>query len=349
MRYRQLGNSGLRVSELCLGTMGFGEEMGWGSDKVESLAAFRAFAEAGGNFIDTANIYTRGTSERYLGEFVSGSRNSYVLSTKYTGGGDSLDPNASGNHRKNLRQSLEESLKRLNTDYIDMYWVHTWDFLTPQDEVMRALDDVVRSGKVLYIGISDTPAWVVSRANMLAEMRGWSSFVALQAEYSLIERTPERELLTMAGELNLSTLAWGSLGMGVLSGKYERGAEAAMPGKRPIKGGRLNERTLLIAHEVGEVARECSRSSAQVATCWVRQRQAGVIPIIGARTAAQVADSLASLELKLSDEQCRRLDAISQIDLGFPYDFYESRGRLLALGESGARIDTENTFWGKRP
>ena len=230
MRYKLLGKSGLRVSEICLGAMGFGEEMGWGSDKEHSREAFHAFVEAGGNFIDTANVYTRGTSEKYLGEFVAGERDRFVLATKYTIGGGSDDPNASGNHRKNMRQSLEASLKRLNTDHIDLYWLHIWDFLTPEEEVMRALDDLVRSGKILYIGISDTPAWIVARANTLAELRGWTSFAALQIEYSLIERTPERDLLPMAYAMDLAVTPWAPLGTGVLSGKFSNGLSAEVQG-----------------------------------------------------------------------------------------------------------------------
>ena len=339
MRYKLLGKSGLRVSEICLGAMGFGEELGWGSDQADSREAFQAFVEAGGNFIDTANVYTRGTSEKYLGEFVAGARDRFVLATKYTIGGGSDDPNASGNHRKNMRQSLEASLKRLNTDHIDLYWLHIWDFLTPEEEVMRALDDLVRSGKILYIGISDTPAWIVARANTLAELRGWTSFAALQIEYSLIERTPERDLLPMAHALDLAVTPWGPLGTGVLSGKFSKGRGAEVQGKRPINEGRLNERTLRIAREVGTIALECGRSSAQVAINWLRQQPGLIIPIVGARTAAQARDSLACLEFSLSEEQMRRLDEVSAIELGFPYNFYQDRGRQLAIGNAGPLID----------
>ena len=340
MRYKLLGKSGLRVSEICLGAMGFGEELGWGSDKAQSHAAFDAFVEAGGNFIDTANVYTRGTSEKYLGEFVAGARDRFVLATKYTiGGGDNIDPNASGNQRKNMRQSLEASLKRLNTDYIDLYWLHIWDFLTPEEEVMRALDDLVRSGKILYIGVSDTPAWIVARANTLAELRGWTSFAALQIEYSLIERTPERDLLPMAHALDIAVTPWGPLGMGVLSGKFSNGRDEQAPSKRPINDGRLNDRTLRIAHEVGAIALECGRSSAQVAINWLRQQKGLIVPIVGARTATQAKDSLACLEFSLSEEQMKRLNEVSAIDLGFPYNFYRDRGLQLARGKAGPLID----------
>lgn len=195
MRYKLLGNSGLRVSELCLGGMTFGTDWGWGADKDTSRQIYEAFRAAGGNFIDTANFYTGGTSEKLIGEFIASERSRIVLATKYSSSMDDDNPNASGNSRKNMIQSVEASLKRLGTDYIDLYWVHIWDFMTPIEEVMRGLDDLVRQGKVLYVGISDTPAWIVSQAQMLAHLRGWTPFVGLQIEYSLVERTVEREFL----------------------------------------------------------------------------------------------------------------------------------------------------------
>ena len=222
MRYRLLGKSGLRVSELCLGTMTFGEDLGWGSPKEESRKVYDAFREAGGNFIDTANIYTNGTSESFLGEFMQGHRERLVLATKYTLSPPVNDPNAAGNHRKNMMQAVEASLKRLQTDYIDLYWLHIWDQLTPVEEVMRAFDDLVRQGKILYAGVSDMPAWVVAKANTLAELRGWTPFIGLQIEYSLIERTPERELLPMASSLGLGITAWSPLAGGVLDGQVCR-------------------------------------------------------------------------------------------------------------------------------
>ena len=197
MRYRFLGNSGLRVAEISLGTMTFGEEWGWGANKDESRKIYDAYREAGGNFIDTANIYTNGTSESLLGEFMSGHRESIVLATKYTNSMPTKDVNASGNHRKNMVQAVEASLKRLKTDYIDLYWMHIWDQLTPAEETMRALDDLVRQGKILYVGVSDAPAWWVAQANTLAQLRGWTPFIAMQIEYSLIERTVERELIPL--------------------------------------------------------------------------------------------------------------------------------------------------------
>ena len=211
MKYYLLGKSGLRVSEICLGTMTFGEEWGWGSSKEESREVFKKYVDSGGNFIDTASNYTAGTSERYVGEFIAGDRDRFVIATKYTSNIRAGDPNAGGNQRKNMMQSLERSLRSLNTDYIDLYWIHAWDRLTPIEETMRALDDMVKLGKVLYIGISDAPAWVVSQANTLADLRGWTEFISIQIEYSLIERTSERELFPMARTLDIGVTAWSPL------------------------------------------------------------------------------------------------------------------------------------------
>src|ERR1700689_5507884 len=219
MKYRLLGKSGLRVSEASLGTLTFGDEWGWGSTKAEAQKVYEAYREAGGNFIDTANFYTGGTSEKFLGEFMQGHRDSVVLATKYSNAAPGTDPNAAGNHRKSMMQAVEASLKRLKTDYIDLYWLHIWDQITPVEEVMRAFDDLVRQGKILYAGVSDMPAWVVAKANTLAQLRGWTPFVGLQVEYSLIERTPERELLPMAADLGLGVTAWSPLAGGGLTGK----------------------------------------------------------------------------------------------------------------------------------
>jgi aryl-alcohol dehydrogenase-like predicted oxidoreductase len=223
MRYRLLGHSGLRVSEAALGTMTFGDDWGWGAAKDEARKVYDAFREAGGNFIDTANIYTNGSSESFLGEFMEDHRQSVVLATKYTNAFPGTDPNAAGNQRKNMMQAVEASLKRLKTDYIDLYWVHIWDQITPVEEVMRGLDDLVR-GQVLYVGISDAPAWWIAQANTLALLRGWSPFIGLQIEYSLIERTVERELIPMAKALNIGVTAWSPLASGVLTGRLNRAA-----------------------------------------------------------------------------------------------------------------------------
>ncbi|NJD63542.1 MAG: aldo/keto reductase [Deltaproteobacteria bacterium] len=333
MRYRLLGKSGLRVSELCLGAMSFGQDWGWGATKEESRRIFDAFLEAGGNFIDTANLYTNGTSEKFVGEFIAGERTRIVLATKYTLNTRPHDPNGGGNHRKNLVQSLEESLKRLRTDYVDLYWVHAWDPFTPVEETMRALDDVVRAGKVLYVGVSDTPAWVVSRANLLAELKGWSPFVGLQIPYSLIERTPERELLPMAEELGLTVTVWGALGGGALTGKYAS-REKRPPDSRyatAVDWGDmyLTERNLKIAAEVVRVAGEIGKSPSQTAIAWTRKRSPLILPILGATKLSQLTDNLGCLELELPDEQMRRLDEISRIELGFPLDFLAMAREIL--------------------
>jgi len=343
MRYKLLGRSGLRVSELALGTMTFGEEWGWGAGKDESRRVFDAYVAAGGNFIDTANHYTGGTSERFVGEFVRGERDRFVVATKYTLNQRPDDPNAGGNHRKALRQSLEASLRRLDTDHVDLYWVHAWDPMTPLDELMRALDDAVREGKVLYVGISDAPAWVVSRANTLAELRGWSPFVGLQIPYSLIERTPERELLPMARALDVGVTIWGALGGGVLSGKYNLGQARPGDARFGIAPGwgdvYLTEKNLAIADTVQAIAAETGRSPSQVALAWARQQpHAVIVPIVGARTAAQLGDNLGCLSLELSAEQLARLDGASRIELGFPHDFLVNV-RSMVYGKTFESID----------
>ena len=325
MRYRLLGKSGLRVSQLCLGTMTFGEDWGWGSSKDESRQILDAFFEAGGNFIDTANVYTNGTSESLLGEFLKGDRDRAVLATKYTNAMPGTDPNAGGNQRKNMMRSVEASLKRLQTDYIDLYWLHIWDKITPLDEVMRAFDDLVRQGKILHAGVSDMAAWAVARASTLAELRGWTPFVGLQIEYSLIERTVERELIPMAEALGLGVTAWSPLAGGVLTGKYVEGkAEAdARMNSEMMKGfNRDDERARRVVSEVQAVARDVGRSTAQVALAWLRQRPVPIIPIVGARRLEQFRDNLACLDLQLNASQVERLDTASQIELGFPHDFY---------------------------
>jgi aryl-alcohol dehydrogenase-like predicted oxidoreductase len=329
MRYKLLGRSGLRVSELALGTMTFGPDWGWGADKDESKAMFDAFAGAGGNFIDTANRYTNGTSESFVGEFVGGDRGHFVVSSKYTLSRDGADPNASGNHRKSLVESLEASLRRLGTDYIDLLYLHVWDFTTPVEEILRAMDDLVRAGKVLYVGISDTPAWQVARMQTIADMRGWSPLIALQIEYSLIERTVERDLVPMAAELGLGVIPWSPLGSGVLTGKYTRadldaGAGSGDPvGTRKnvaASAGSLTERGLAIADVVKDVATEIGATPAQVAIAWTLRNPAVSSPIIGARTPAQLADNLGALDVRLTDAQVDALEQASAIELGFPHD-----------------------------
>jgi aryl-alcohol dehydrogenase-like predicted oxidoreductase len=343
MRYKLLGNSGLRVSELCLGTMTFGEDWGWGASPEESRKVYDTFLEAGGNFIDTANVYTNGTSERLLGEFMHGQRERIVLATKYTNAAPGTDPNAAGNQRKSMVQALEASLKRLKTDYIDLYWLHIWDQMTPIEEVMRAFDDLVRQGKILYAGVSDMPAWVVAQANTLADLRGWTPFVGLQVEYSLIERTTERELLPMAAGLGLGVTAWSPLARGVLTGKQleaggAKDSRQSHPGLKQFMAS--DARKEAIVREVVALARECGHSPAQVALAWLRQRATPVIPIIGARKLAQVKDNLACVDIRLEPAFLQRLDAVSRIEMGFPHDIFANEmARSLSFGGMRDRID----------
>jgi len=277
MDYQLLGRSGLRVSQLALGTMTFGPDWGWGADETESCRIFARFAEAGGTFVDTASNYTDGSSERIVGQCIAGDRDRFVVATKYSLSLDSGDPNAGGNHRKSLVRSLEQSLRRLETDYVDLLWLHMRDALTPIDEVVRALDDQVRLGKVLYVGISDSPAWLVAQANTLADLRGWSPFVAVQLPYSVAERDPERELLPMAAALGLAVTAWDVLGAGVLTGKPA--AERRWP-EDPVP-----EATQAVLDVVRTIAEERGCTPAQVAIAWMLRRPAPpvVVPIVGAR------------------------------------------------------------------
>jgi aryl-alcohol dehydrogenase-like predicted oxidoreductase len=345
LRFKLFGPSGLRVSELALGALTFGQEAGWGADKAESERVFRAYVEAGGNFVDTANRYTGGTSETWCGEFIAAERDRFVLATKFSLNMRADDPNAGGNHRKSIVQSIESSLRRLKTDYVDLYWLHQWDGTTPVEEVMRALDDLVRAGKVLYVGISDTPAWICAQANTLAALRGWSPFVGLQIEYSLIERTPERELLPMARAFGLAVTPWGALGGGVLSGKYHTAPDPKAPPdslRARLNAGtqRTSERGLRIAAEVHAIAGEIGRTPAQVALNWARQQDPQIIPIVGARTEAQLRDNLGCLDFMLDEAQLARLHAVSRIEMGFPHDFL-NQPRIVQhrFGSTYERID----------
>jgi aryl-alcohol dehydrogenase-like predicted oxidoreductase len=324
MDYLSLGRSGLKVSQLCLGTMTFGDDWGWGADAAESRRIFDAFAAGGGTFVDTSNNYTDGTSETLVGEFAEHARDRFVLATKYTLTIDRTDPNAGGNHRKSLVRSLEQSLRRLRTDYVDLLWLHMRDATTPIEEAVRALDDQVRLGKVLYVGISDSPAWLVAQANTVADLRGWSPFVALQLPYSLADRDPERELLPMAAAFGLAVTPWGVLGAGALTGKPQD--ERRWP----------EEATPPVAAEVAAVADELGCTPAQVAIAWMLARPTPptVVPIVGNRTAAQLTSNLAALDVELAPEHLERLDAAGAPKLGFPRSFLESRGvRELIYGD----------------
>lgn len=321
--------------------MSFGQQWGFGADEATSHKVLDAFAAAGGNFLDTANKYHGGETEEIVGKWLQGKRHQQVVATKYTLAMDHDDPNTAGNHRKNLVRSVEQSLERLRTDYIDLMWVHAWDDYTPYQETMRALDDLVRSGKILYVGISDTPAWVVSAANVTAELRGWTQFVGLQIEYSLLQRTPERDLLPMAKHFGLSVLAWGPLGAGVLTGKYTRGGDNDSLRKQANESrGRTNEKSLTIARTVDAVADELGVTSAKVATAWVQAQGYGMIPIVGARKVEQINDTVGAAEVKLSAAQLAKLDEVSKISLGFPHDFLHADQVLdLVRSEQRTRID----------
>lgn len=342
LRYRLLGHSGLRVSEICMGTMSFGQEWSFGADEATSHQVLDAFAEAGGTFLDTANKYHGGQTERIVGKWLENKRDRMVVATKYTLAMDHGDLNTAGNHRKNLVRSVEKSLKRLGTDYIDLLWVHAWDDQTSHAETMRALDDVVRAGKVLYIGVSDTPAWIVSASNTLAELRGWSQYVGLQIEYSLLQRTPERDLIPMANRFDLSVLAWAPLGAGVLSGKYTRegAAEESLRREANEKRGRTSERALAIARTVDTVADELGKTSAQVAIAWVSAQGYRFIPIVGARKVGQIQDSLGAVEVKFEEQQLARLSEVSRVDLGFPHEFLAGSGvKDVVKSELRTRLD----------
>ncbi len=329
--YKLLGRSGLRVSPMSLGTMTFGSEWGWGADSAEAHRIFDLYVDRGGNFIDTSVNYTNGGAERLLGEFVGDKRERLVIATKFTMSREPGNPNAGGNHRLNIIRSAEQSLRQLGTDRIDLFYLHGWDMTTQPDEVMRALDDLVRSGKILYLGICNTPAWRVAQMQTLADMRGWSPFVALQIEYSLVERTVEHELLPMAAALGLGVLPWSPLGGGVLTGKYSRAdvqdsREAAVsPSRKGViaSSGHLNERSIEIAHEVRAVAEEVGSTPSRVALAWTLANPSVVSPIMGARTVAQAEDNLGALDVVLSPDHLDRLNRVSDPDPIFPARFVE--------------------------
>jgi aryl-alcohol dehydrogenase-like predicted oxidoreductase len=332
--YRLLGRSGLRVSPLTLGTMTFAAE-GWGSSEEEARQMIDSYIDRGGNFIDTANFYGgMGGSEVLLGKLLQGRRNRVVVSTKYSMTTQPGNPNASGNHRRNMVQSVEDSLRRLGTDYIDLYYLHMWDYRTPLDEILRAFDDLVRAGKILYIGLSDTPAWQAARMQMMAELRGWTQFCALQISYSLVERTVERELIPMARETGMSVCPWSPLGGGVLSGKYSSADLASAPGAMTsrkainLATGRLSEQSLAIARVVGEIALELEKTSPQIALAWTLQDRAIASPVIGARTPVQLEDNLGALDVTFTPDQLARLHAVSAVPLGFPHDMLNAQNGI---------------------
>lgn len=321
MRYRLFGPTGLRVSEVFLGAMRFGA-----SSAQDNRRVLDRFVDLGGNVIDTAVYYGDGESETLLGELLHGRRDRFVLASKGTVSRDRADPNAAGNHHKNLTRSLETTLRRLRTDYLDVFWTSMWDRHTPVEETMRALDDAVRAGKLLYIGASNTPAWVVARGNALAEWRGWTSFAGIQVPYSLLNRDIERELLPMAAGLGLAVAAWGPLGHGILADPLDQ----------------LSGRELAAARAVREVATDLNATPAQVALSWTRARSAAVHPILGARTVEQLDDALGGLELTLPADVLARLDAATESALGYPHDFI-ARNSEFVFGETFRRLDGGGT------
>lgn len=335
--YRLLGRSGLRVSPLSLGTMTFGME-GWGTDLAEAEKMVGYYLERGGNFFDTANFYANGRSEEMLGQLLKPHRQKAVIATKYSLTMNPGDPNASGNQRKNLVQSVEASLKRLQTDYIDLLYLHLWDNLTPVEEILRGFDDLVRAGKIVYVGISDTPAWQVSRLQAIAELRGWSPLIAMQIPYNLTERTVEREFMPMAREMGLGILPWSPLAGGVLTGKYTREDLKVKPGDMSnrkninIATGRLTEQSIDIAEAVSDIAAMQEVTPAQVALAWTLLNSAVTSPIIGARTLQQLEDNLGALAVEFKPEQIERLNAISCVDVCFPYDFVDTPKADMMFG-----------------
>ena len=323
MNYRLLGRSGLKVSELCLGTMGFGTQAGWGADKATSFAIMETFAKAGGNFLDTANIYKLGTSEKIIGDFIQPrDRDFFVIATKYSLKDNTTNPNASGNNRKNMMRSVENSLKRLQTDFIDVLYLHIWDDLTPIDEILRGLDDLIRQGKVNYAAISDTPAWIVSKGNTMAELMGWSQFIALQVEYSLLQRTPERDLIPMARHYNMTVTPWAPLAGGALTGKYLKGGQ----GRVKPESNRRDENSTCITREVMAIAEKLNVEPSHVALQWTRQQNFECIPIVGATKLEQLEENINSINLIIPEEDLEALDAASAIDLGFPGKFFREEG-----------------------
>lgn len=324
MKYKLFGNTGLRISELCLGTMTFGNAWGWGAEKATVQKIFDLYTTKGGNFIDTANLYSNGTSEKYLGELIKSDRDHFILGTKFTlkdtFDNPPKDPNLSGMHKKNMVRSVEASLKRLKTEYIDILWVHAWDEFTPVQELLKNLEMLVQSGKVHHIAISDSPAWRISQANAIAELKGWTSFAGVQLEYSLIQRGAERDLIPMANALGLTVTPWSPLGGGILTGKYLDGDKKG----RANKGNRLTKKRLDIAQTVVNVAKHIGADPSQVAIKWMIQKHKAVVPIIGARTLKQAKSNLGVLDVHIPEDQMTLLDEVSAIELGFPHDFLRS-------------------------
>ena len=349
--YVTIGRSGLRVSPFCLGAMTFGEDWGWGSSVAESDAIMARFLERGGNFIDTANVYTKGHSEKIIGDYIGRDptrRDRVVLATKFFGNLYPGDPNGGGAGRKTIVASCEQSLRRLQTDYIDLYWMHCWDRFTPIEETMRALDDLVSAGKIRYLGLSDTPAWKVAQAQTIAQFRGWAPLVALQIEYSLLERTVEGELIPMALELGLGVTPWSPLKSGVLSGKYTRENAATVKADRgEWVTAALGEKVYAIIDELVRTAKEVGAMPASVALAWVQGRPGVASTIIGARRLDQLEQNLAALDISLSADQIARLDKLSKPTLSFPMQFLNVAS---VFSQGGTTVNGEpSTVWPLAP
>ena len=340
--YLTLGHSGLRVSPMCLGTMTFGEDWGWGASEQDCQRMLDRYFSLGGNFVDTANLYTLGHAEKIIGDHLANDkaqRQRTVLATKFFASMSPGDPNAGGAGRKNIMAACEASLRRLRTDYIDMYWMHCWDFHTPIEETMRALDDLVRSGKVRHIGFSDTPAWKVTQAQMMARQLGWAPLIGLQVEYSLLERTVEGELVPMARELGLGITPWSPLKSGILTGKYRRDT-AVQADRGSWVTSALSETTHRVVDVLLEVANEAETTPARAALAWLMAQPGVTSVIFGARTMAQMEDNLAAMEITLAPHHLTKLSTASKPSLNFPAEFVANSGPFRS---SGATVNGEKT------
>lgn len=335
-QYVTLGRSGLRVSPLCLGAMTFGENLGWGTSVEESQQIIDRYTDLGGNFIDTANFYTRSHSEKIIGDHIGrhpARRDRLVIATKFSGNLYPGDPNGGGAGRKSLINACDNSLRRLQTDYIDLYWLHMWDVNTPIAETMGALDDLVAAGKVRYIGVSDTPAWKIVEANLISRFRGWSSFIGLQAEYSLLERTIEQELVPMADEFGLGITPWSPLKGGVLSGKYtRRNAGQHKAGRGAMVDSFLTDKTYTLIDELKNIAAAHQSTVASVALAWVQAQRAVASTIIGVRTLSQLDDNVRAVDIDLAADEVTRLSAMTRPRLGFPQSMLEMASSMIQGG-----------------
>ena len=342
--YVTLGRSGLRVSPFALGAMTFGQDPpGAGSSVEESEKILARYLDQGGNFVDTANFYTNGHSERILGDFFAaqpGRREHVVLASKFFGNMFPGDPNGGGAGRGSITAQLEATLRRLRTDYLDLYYLHSWDRSTPIEETLRALDDLVRMGKIRYVGFSNVPAWVTARAQTLAELRGWTPLIALQVEYSLLARTVEGELAPLATDQGLALVPWSPLRNGFLSGKYQRGTQVSDSARATHVGG-PTEDDYTVIDRVAAVAAELGTTSAAVSLAWLRARPGTVVPIVGARRLEHLEANLAALDVTLTPEQLQRLDEVSAPELNYPAPMHGALRAMLQF--AGTTVDGETS------